>query len=80
MHYGVYCPVSSVHQLGHKMMVFDLCELNGMQAILATANTASRRRGPFCPRLRMHRMNTVVTRSTNSFWLPETLHKRLLYS
>ena len=72
MHYGVYCPLSSVHQLGHKMIVFDLCELNGMQAILATANTASRRRWPFCPRLHMHRMNTVVTRSTNSFWLPET--------
>ena len=40
--------------------------------ILATANTVFRRRGPFCPRLRMRRMNTHVTHSTNSFWLPQT--------
>ena len=33
-------------------------------------NTVSRRRGPFCPRMRMRRMNTLVTSSTNSFWLP----------
>ena len=39
-------------------------------AILATANTASRRRGPFCPRLCMRRMNTLLTLLTNSFWLP----------
>ena len=54
------------------------CEIRGILIknsdewlwILTTANTASRRRGPFCPRLRMRRMNTLVTLSTNSFWLP----------
>ena len=44
------------------------------QEILATADTVIRRRGPFCPRLRMRRMNSHVTRSTNSFWLPQTLY------
>ena len=38
--------------------------------ILATADTVLRRRGPFCPRLRMRRMNSLVTHLTNSFWLP----------
>ena len=48
---------------------------NANVTILATAaNTVIRRRGPFCPRLRMRRMNTLVTSSTNSFWLPQTLY------
>ena len=45
--------------------------------ILATANTVFRRTGPFNPRLRMRRINTLVTRWTNAFWLPlYTGHRR----
>ena len=37
-------------------------------------NTVFCRRGTFCPRLPMRRMNTLVTHSTNSFWLLKTLY------
>ena len=43
-------------------------------SILATAFMVICRRGPFCPIMRMRRMNSLVTRSTNSFWLPLTLY------
>ena len=43
-------------------------------AILATTNTVFHHRGRICPRLRKRRMNTLGTRSTISFWFPQTLY------
>ena len=57
--------------MGPELMGPDqLCIVEQECVIDTTANAMFHRRGPFCPRLRMRRMNTLVIRSTNSFWLP----------